>query len=84
MIPLVSWRVPESLDFLIAKRPANVLQRLNKLLLRFRHSARHRHADDHRFTRCLKMKRPGRFRDGGVFTARHSGLDASQTPEPCG
>ena len=33
MIPLVIWRLPESLDFLIAKRPANVLQRLNKLLL---------------------------------------------------
>ena len=33
MIPLVIWRLPESLDFLIAKRPANALQRLNRLLL---------------------------------------------------
>jgi len=33
MIPLVIWRLPESLDFLIAKRPANALQRLNRLML---------------------------------------------------
>jgi benzoate transport len=33
MIPLVILRLPESLDFLIAKRPANALQYLNRLLL---------------------------------------------------
>jgi hypothetical protein len=53
-------------------------------LLRVRHPARHRHADDRRAARCVKMKRPVRFRERGVFTARHSGLVASQTPEPCG
>ncbi len=37
MIPLVIWRLPESLDFLIAKRPANALQRLNRLLLGMGH-----------------------------------------------
>ena len=34
MIPIVLWRLPESLDFLLAKRPPNTLQRLNDLLLR--------------------------------------------------
>ena len=34
MIPVVLWRLPESLDFLIAKRPARALQRLNQLLQR--------------------------------------------------
>jgi benzoate transport len=32
MIPIVLWRLPESLDFLLARRPANALQRLNVLL----------------------------------------------------
>ena len=32
MIPLVLWRLPESVDFLIAKRPANALRKLNALL----------------------------------------------------
>ena len=32
MIPLLIWRLPESLDFLIATRPAKALQRVNKLL----------------------------------------------------
>lgn len=34
MIPVVLLRLPESLDFLLAKRPANALQRLNDLLQR--------------------------------------------------
>jgi MFS family permease len=34
MIPFVLWRLPESMDFLLAKRPANALRRLNDLLLR--------------------------------------------------
>jgi benzoate transport len=34
MIPMVLWRLPESLDFLIAKRPARALERLNTLLHR--------------------------------------------------
>ena len=32
MIPVVLWRLPESVDFLIARRPANALQKLNVLL----------------------------------------------------
>ena len=32
MIPVVLWRLPESVDFLIAKRPTNALRRLNALL----------------------------------------------------
>jgi len=32
MIPVVVWRLPESVDFLIAKRPANALNKLNALL----------------------------------------------------
>jgi benzoate transport len=32
MIPVVIWRLPESLDFLLARRPADALQRLNVLL----------------------------------------------------
>jgi benzoate transport len=32
MIPLVMWRLPESLDFLLAKRPANALASANALL----------------------------------------------------
>jgi MFS family permease len=32
MIPVVVWRLPESVDFLIAKRPANALAKLNALL----------------------------------------------------
>lgn len=34
LIPLVLWRLPESLDFLIAKRPRNALARVNELLRR--------------------------------------------------
>jgi benzoate transport len=34
MIPVVLWRLPESLDFIIAKRPARALERLNALLRR--------------------------------------------------
>ena len=32
MIPIVFWRLPESVDFLIAKRPKAALQKLNGLL----------------------------------------------------
>lgn len=32
MIPLVCWRLPESLDFLLAQRPANALASANALL----------------------------------------------------
>ncbi len=34
MIPLVLWRLPESLGFLLSKRPANALERMNHLLQR--------------------------------------------------
>ena len=34
MIPIVAWRLPESLDFLLARRPANALQHLNALMRR--------------------------------------------------
>ena len=32
MIPVVLWRLPESVDFLVARRPAGALERLNALL----------------------------------------------------
>lgn len=32
MIPLVLWRLPESVDFLVSRRPARALQKLNRLL----------------------------------------------------
>jgi benzoate transport len=32
MIPVVMWRLPESIDYLVAKRPTNALQRINHLL----------------------------------------------------
>ena len=32
MIPIVAWRLPESLDFLLARRPANALRHLNALM----------------------------------------------------
>ncbi len=32
MIPVVLWRLPESVDFLLARRPAGALARLNSLL----------------------------------------------------
>jgi benzoate transport len=34
MLPAVYWGLPESLDFLISRRPANALKRLNRLLAR--------------------------------------------------
>ncbi len=34
MIPLVLWRLPESVDFLTARRPAGALDKLNRLLSR--------------------------------------------------
>ena len=32
MIPVVMWRLPESMDYLLARRPANALESINKLL----------------------------------------------------
>jgi len=32
LLPLVMWRLPESLDFLLARRPHNALRKLNRLL----------------------------------------------------
>ena len=34
MIPVVLWRLPESVDFLVARRPRQALQRLNAQLLK--------------------------------------------------
>jgi benzoate transport len=39
MIPIVLLRLPESMDFLLAKRPADALQRLNGLLRRMQREA---------------------------------------------
>ncbi len=39
MIPVVIAQLPESLDFLLARRPKNALERINKLLARFEHPA---------------------------------------------
>jgi benzoate transport len=41
MIPIVLWRLPESVDFLVTRRPANALQRLNTLLRRMQRSELH-------------------------------------------
>lgn len=38
-IPLVLWRAPESVAFLIARRPANALERVNRALVRMGHAA---------------------------------------------
>jgi len=38
MIPLVLWRLPESIDFLLARRPADALGRLNLALRRMHHA----------------------------------------------
>jgi MFS transporter, AAHS family, vanillate permease len=38
MIPMVLWRLPESIDYLLARRPANALHGINKLLARMQHS----------------------------------------------
>ena len=37
IIPLVLWRMPESVDFLMGRRPAGALPRLNRLLRRMGH-----------------------------------------------
>lgn len=39
LIPAVLWRLPESLDFLLTKRSANALERINRLLTAMRHPA---------------------------------------------
>jgi benzoate transport len=38
MLPIAYWGLPESLDFLITRRPAGALQRLNGLLARMHHA----------------------------------------------
>lgn len=38
MIPVVLWRLPESVDFLVARRPARALEKLNRLLHRMGHA----------------------------------------------
>ncbi|GAA1833489.1 MFS transporter [Pseudonocardia alni subsp. carboxydivorans] len=38
-VPLVWWRLPESLDFLLVRRPAGALERVNALLARMGHAA---------------------------------------------
>jgi benzoate transport len=37
MIPIVLWRLPESIAFLVQKRPPNALERINAILARMRH-----------------------------------------------
>ncbi len=37
VIPLVWWRLPESLDFLLARRPTGALERINALVARLGH-----------------------------------------------
>jgi benzoate transport len=39
MIPVVVWRLPESIDFLLARRPAGALERLNRVLREMGHPA---------------------------------------------
>ncbi|WP_291050446.1 MFS transporter [Herbiconiux sp.] len=38
MIPLIFWLLPESIDFLLVKRPPNALDTLNRILRRLGHS----------------------------------------------
>jgi benzoate transport len=37
MLPVSFWGLPESVDFLITKQPANALRKLNRLLAKMRH-----------------------------------------------
>jgi benzoate transport len=37
MLPISYWLLPESVDFLITKQPANALHKLNRLLVKMRH-----------------------------------------------
>ncbi|MFP5071566.1 MFS transporter [Pseudonocardia nantongensis] len=39
-IPVVWWRLPESIDYLLVRRPAGALERVNALLSRMGHAAR--------------------------------------------
>ena len=39
LIPLILWRLPESIAFLIQKRPARALERVNAILKRMGHAA---------------------------------------------
>ena len=38
MLPITYWRLPESLDFLVTRRPADALGKLNKLLAHMHHA----------------------------------------------
>jgi benzoate transport len=38
MLPVVLWRLPESIDFLITRQPAHALQKLNRLLRKMNHA----------------------------------------------
>ena len=38
MLPIVFWALPESLDFLITRRPTGALSKLNRLLTRMHHA----------------------------------------------
>ena len=37
MIPVVIWRLPESMDYLVARRPGNALEKINSLLGKMGH-----------------------------------------------
>ncbi|NKB38603.1 MAG: MFS transporter [Gammaproteobacteria bacterium] len=37
MIPLVFWKLPESIDYILVRRPDDALQRINSLLLKMNH-----------------------------------------------
>ncbi len=39
MLPIAYWGLPESLDFLVTRRPADALRKLNRLLLAMHHAA---------------------------------------------
>jgi benzoate transport len=39
MLPIAYWGLPESLDFLVTRRPADALRKLNRLLLAMHHTA---------------------------------------------
>jgi benzoate transport len=69
MIPMVLWRLPESLDFLIAKRPARALQRLNTLLRRMGQAE----------LAVLPEGRAGRTAGGGKLSALFTGGMARST-----
>lgn len=38
MLPIVLWRLPESVDFLLSRRPARALEKLNRLMALMGHA----------------------------------------------